>query len=57
LSVKPIQAKQEQAFGKCTHGALRANLFKLHPITSEPPSVRLGVRDVTGGTRLVLMIY
>jgi hypothetical protein len=54
LSVEPVETKQEQAFGKCTHGSSVPTLFKLHPITSEPPNLSLGVHDVTGGTRLVL---
>ena len=56
LSVEPVETKQEQAFRKCTHGFSAPNLFKLLLITSEPPSLCLGVHDVTGGTRLVLML-
>jgi len=54
LGVEPVESKQEQAFGKCTHGFSVPTLFKLHPITSEPPKLTLGVHNVTGGTRLVL---
>ena len=42
LGVEPVESKQEQAFGKCTHGFSVPTLFKLHPITSEPPNLSLG---------------
>ena len=42
LSVEPVETKQEQAFGKCTHGFSAPNLFKLLLITSEPPSLAWG---------------
>ena len=57
LGIEPVESKQEQAFRKCTHGSFVPTLFKPLLITPEPPSLSLGVLDVTGGTRLVLMLY
>ena len=31
LGVEPVQTKEEQAFGKCTHGFSAPTLFKLIP--------------------------
>lgn len=31
LGVEPVQTKEEQAFGKCTHGFSALTLFKLIP--------------------------
>lgn len=42
LGVEPVESKQEQAFGKCTHGFSVPTLFKLLLITSEPPSFAWG---------------
>jgi hypothetical protein len=58
LSVEPVQRKQQQAFGKCAHGKPSCtNVVKLRPYYARTPKRLLGGSVVTGGTRLVLMLY
>ena|SRR3982751_1167655 len=56
LSIKPVQTKQETAFGKLIHvNSSSANVVELHPIYARTPeALPSRVLDVTGGTRLVL---
>ena len=57
LSVQPVQSKQQQAFGECAHLKPLANVVEPRPYYARTPKRLLGGSVVTGGTRLVLMLY